>query len=76
MMKELTTRSRIVEEMAQRRKDLEESVVRMIVNCPTTTYREIGKVMELHPVRIAQIAAKHGVQRPKGGVRKTVKPAV
>lgn len=41
-------------------------MVRVIEKCPTTPYRDIAKICDLHPIRIAQIAAKHGVQRPLG----------
>ena len=63
---EMLTRSQIMDELKKRRDELEANVVRVIVEVPQLTYVEIGKVFKLHPVRVGQIAAKHGVQRQRG----------
>jgi hypothetical protein len=41
------------------------AIVKIIVECPDT-YADIAKQFGLSPARVAQIAIKHNVRRPRG----------
>jgi hypothetical protein len=62
----MNPRDRLLKLQRQQRAEFEQSIAKEIQEYPGRDYAEIGRRYKLTAARIAQLAVKHGVRRPRG----------